>query len=714
MNLNLRLGRGSFHPAWFLLLLPPLLWRHDVTLLDQPWFLRPIGILPAILLLVPLSGFARRKQTSLSLRLSKEFRTQLPGALLAIVTPSLMFLSGDRDLAESISLFAYAAGCVFMGATSFGSEFEQRTIGGLLTQPYPRSKLYWDKLLVMGLLLAVAASQIVLGTLFAAKEVPSLTTDGLEPSLLFWVTFLAPPVFAFCSGPLLSLRTRSTLAGAVFTAAIPLVLILVGQLSLSLIWKLRHPGKELTDFAPHLGAWCYLILPLWLAFSAWFGWHTFKTLELRGEQLAGSGSHPLAGLLDGILRALWPSRNARGTAMLIRKELRLHVVPWLVTSLLVVVWGFIWFIKPTDPELATTSKLDFIKDFTLFIAVVFGGMNLIFIGSASIAEERQLGTLDWQLTCPATVRRQWWVKVGVTFVLSILLGLALPLLMVFSLYGAPRWAEILPNWVQFAAQGGFGLGLIGVALYASSVSKSTIKAACSAIVLAAGIAGLVCGVTVLTIQQFDVPHAELDQFWQNNVLPPVPWTLNPLTCVNLATLAVPVAPIVLLSVLFWFAAFNFRRGAPSGYRLVGQLLKIGLILACINAVVATALGYLMLVSHHNNLAANPKQVRVQRTQPRPQIRTQTNAQIMMDPALAKRYGLTTTPGTNRPAGSNPAGFMRRSGLRSGTNGPATLQGNPGGAVEFRMDPAMARRYGLTVRPQPSTNAAPAKDSGPSK
>jgi ABC-type transport system involved in multi-copper enzyme maturation permease subunit len=710
MNLNLRLGRGSFHPAWFLLLLPPLLWRHDVTLLDEPWFLPTIGILPALLLLVPLSGFARRTQSSFSLRLSKEFRTQLPAALLAIVTPSLVFLSGDRDMAESISLFAYAAGCVLMGATAFGSEFEQRTIGYLLTQPFPRSKLYRDKLLVMGLLLAVAATQIVLGNLLAAKEVPSMTTDGLEPSLLFWVTFLAPPVFAFCSGPMLSLRTRSTLAGAVFTAAIPLVLILVGQLSLSLVWKLRNPGKELTDFAPHIGAWCYLILPLWLAFSAWFGWHTFKTLELRGEQQAGSGSHPLAGLLDGLVSALWPSRSARGTAMLIRKELRLHVVPWLVSSLLVLVWGFIWFIKPSDPELMTTSKLDFIKDFTLFIAVVFGGMNLCFIGSASIAEERQLGTLDWQLTCPATVRRQWWVKVGVTFVLSVLLGIALPLLMVFSLYGAPRWAEILPNWVQFAAQGGAGLGIIGIALYGSSISKSTIKAACSAIVFAAGITGLLCGVTLLTIRQFDAENFELSQAWENNALPPVPWTLDPLTGVNLATLSVPLAPVLLLSVLLWFAASNFRRGIPTGYRLVGQLLKMGLILACINAVIASALGYLMLVSHHNNLAANPKQVRVQRTQPRPQ----TNGQLLLDPALVRRYGLTTNPGTNGRAGSHPAGFMRRPGSRSDTNGPATLQGNPGGAAEFRMDPAMARRYGLTIRPQPPTNAAPAKDSGPSK
>ena len=54
---------------------------------------------------------------------------------------------------------------------------------------------------------------------------------------------------------------------------------------------------------------------------------------------------------------------------------------------------------------------------------------MILIGSLASAEERQLGTLEWQTLLPSPAWQQWAVKVGVTFGLALLLGVGLPALL---------------------------------------------------------------------------------------------------------------------------------------------------------------------------------------------------------------------------------------------------------------------------------------------
>jgi hypothetical protein len=53
----------------------------------------------------------------------------------------------------------------------------------------------------------------------------------------------------------------------------------------------------------------------------------------------------------------------------------------------------------------------------------------IMIGALASAEERHHGTHDWQLLQPTPAWQQWMVKVGVTLGLALLLGAALPLLL---------------------------------------------------------------------------------------------------------------------------------------------------------------------------------------------------------------------------------------------------------------------------------------------
>jgi ABC-type transport system involved in multi-copper enzyme maturation permease subunit len=691
MNLNLRLGRGSFHPAWLLLLLPPLLWPQDDSLIGIPWVLQFIGVIPILLILVPITGLARRQVTSLSLRLGKEFRAQMPGALLAIVAPSLLMMSGDRDGAHQLATTAYVLGCAVLGATAFGAEFDQRTMGSLLTQPLRRGTLFADKLLVLGLLLAVAASQYFLCDEVWVHHEPRVWVEGMEATLAALISFAGPPLIAFCTGPLLSLRTRNTLAGAVFTIAMPLVLILTGQVILGQTWKWRHPHEELAEFAPHLEAWCWTVLPLYALVSTWLGWFTFKTLELPGEERSGGEAHAVAVLMDRGLKAVWPHGGANGNAMLLRKELRLQVVPWLVSLLLLVSWALLWACRPDDTDPANPQRGSMISELTLSLAFIFGGMNLLFIGSACIAEERQLGTLDWQLTCPATVRRQWWVKAGVAMVLSLLLGLALPTAMVFSMSGHARWAEMVPGepW-QILVQVEVGLLVAALAIYGSSLSRNSIKAACTTMGVGAAVVVLCFAATRLVFDGFQGSQAELIRAWETDSLPPVTWPMDPDTVQSVGHLAATLTPILAIAMILSVSALNFRRGIPAGSALIWQWTKLTAGLVTLYTAVMTAMGFLLLEASHRNLAKTPHP----RSRPQPAVRPPSAASrppgVNLSPEMASRYGLGTAAGAS-------------------ANG-ASLSGRTNTGVErYLREGALGKRYGLVIRPAPSTNPpAPSK------
>ena len=693
MNLNLRLGRGSFHPAWLLLLLPPLLWPQDDNLTGIPWLLQFIGIIPILLILVPITGLARRQVTSLSQRLGKEFRAQMPGALLAIVAPSLLMMSGDRESAHHLATIAYVLGCAVLGATAFGAEFDQRTMGSLLTQPLRRGTLFTDKLVVLGLLLAVAASQFFLCDEVWARHEPRVWVEGMEATLAALSSFAAPPVIAFCTGPVLSLRTRNTLAGAVFTIAVPLVLILAGQLLLGQIWKGRHPDEELAEFAPQLEAWCWTVIPLYALISSWLGWSTFRSLELRGDQQSGGEAHPLSALMDRGLKAVWPHGGRSGTTMLLRKELRLQVVPWLVSTLLVLSWVLLWLARPEVTEATATARANVLNEFTLFLAFIFGGMNLLFIGSACIAEERQLGTLDWQLTCPATVRRQWWVKAGVAMALSLLLGLVLPTAMVFSMSGHARWAEMVPGetW-QILVQVEAGLFVAALAIYGSSLSRNSIKAAFTTIGVGSAVVVLCIAAARLVLDGFEASQAELIRAWETDSLPPVTWPMDPDTVQSLGHLAATLTPILAIGMILWVSALNFRRGIPAGLALIWQWTKLTVGLVTLTSVGMTGMSFLLLGASHQNLAKTPHpRTRLQPVAPRPRAAGRGSAALGVEPGMAAHYGLTIRPGS------------------AGTNG-AVLSGLSSAELSrFLKDPVLAKRYGLMLGPTPSTNApAPSK------
>ncbi len=147
-------------------------------------------------------------------------------------------------------------------------------------------------------------------------------------------------------------------------------------------------------------------------------------------------------LRAAIARAAATSRTRHHPiAALIGKDLRLQQMAFVVAALYVVSWAaFAWM---------DSRALDKPMGLLIPLTLLYGGSLAILIGSLASAEERQLGTLEWQTLLPSPAWQQWAVKVGVTFGLTLLLGAGLPALL-HSLHGAHDYPG-LRMWLRCRA-----------------------------------------------------------------------------------------------------------------------------------------------------------------------------------------------------------------------------------------------------------------------
>ena len=131
-------------------------------------------------------------------------------------------------------------------------------------------------------------------------------------------------------------------------------------------------------------------------------------------------------------------------------------------------------------------------DLTYALGVVHLALVPILAGALASAEERRLGTLEWQVLQPTATWKQWLVKVTVVVALSIVVSLA-PLVLLYLLYGADRHAHVI--WVLTS---GLPLsqaivivaGLAIATLYVSSLSTSGIRAIMTSIPVLAVVGAL--------------------------------------------------------------------------------------------------------------------------------------------------------------------------------------------------------------------------------
>ena len=681
-----------------------------------PETLEPVSLLPGLAswavigtllaLLVKWSGLL----TSPSLQM--ETWAQMPGASLAFLAAAVNAMSAQLTVFESPSVFAalaFALACLWICANAFGSEFEHRTAGQWLVQPRSRGDLYCEKLGVAGGIAGTAAVIFFLTT--------NRSMGGDLPMLPL---ILGSLILGLGSGPFFTLISRSTLAGFVFTLAVGMALYLILQTLLSVYLAGLHPTSDRRREEESL---------LWACSSIYFGamalasWRVFKRLEWR-EGGAGGGSapglHALTGAWDRWIGRRWLGQAA--TAQLIRKELRLHVVPWLIAGILVGLWVLSLLVRKWAPgsELGVAAANP--STVTLY-AGILGTFVLLVTGASAIAEERVLGTLEWQWTQPISMAHQWRIKLGVAAALALTLGLILPTALVWlgfdaealdTTFGQPEWLPIATYAVAFAA-------LFATSLYASSVSHSSSKA----LALTPLLLGSLWAVGALTVwpmvaTMISITHHEyvlpdLDHVTDPEILNRTPpqW-LPPLgTLQQLFTIGAMILKAIWLGFVVRSARFNAQRlrmgwstvsrqWGRLGGRLMAALLLGGLLYVGLSQKRAE-FDYLSSFRMHREGFI--------------QFATQAEKEGKFTPEYLSPLGITNRPSPEALADA----LIRQQGFRwLSQNFIEHFQRKPvvGSNPRLLMDPGLARRYGLQTRPtspEPtttSTNAASPEPASP--
>lgn len=322
----------------------------------------------------------------------KEARALLPVCLAGALAVAV----GWTDIWLSVlAAPAYFFGCTALGALAFGHEYSSRTMGLLLSQPVSRNRVFFVKLGV----LAVA----LLALLIVAAGALRRDADPTFAAIVLWL----PPIAALCLAPWFTLVTRTPIAGAVFPLAIAGILLVVAE------WL----GPERVGYAREADAFRTAFAWRGLAALSAIGfvmsWRTFARLQAidgRGADIA----------FDAFAAA--PGVSARGLVRrhpvlkLIAKELRLQQLPLVIAGLYSAAYVVVAALGTSQghPSLSAIGM------------TMYAGVTAILIGSLASAEERHLGTHQWQILLPLAAWKQWVVKAACAISLALLLGVALP------------------------------------------------------------------------------------------------------------------------------------------------------------------------------------------------------------------------------------------------------------------------------------------------
>lgn len=320
----------------------------------------------------------------------KELRALLPiwlaclGAFACLAAArAAALISGGSAHGSGLLIFVPTA--IALGAFSIGHEYTCRTLPQLLSQPGNRASVLVTKLAVVAAMLITLA-----GAAWGSVLFPLGTTYMVVMLSVLLGLFVAPWLTMVCRNPL---------AGTVFTIAIPGVL-----------WSLAGPAGNETGIVAvaagtmGLSAIAAVMCPV-----------TFMRLEATD----GGGVH---------LR--WPTASA-GTLearrrhpiwLLIKKELGLQQLALALALLYIVIWFAVGAMTRTVSAPADPRDLDLFRGVTL----MYGAMLALLIGALASAEERQLGTADWQALLPMSSARQWQIKAAVAIALAMLLSVGLP------------------------------------------------------------------------------------------------------------------------------------------------------------------------------------------------------------------------------------------------------------------------------------------------
>ena len=336
----------------------------------------------------------------------KELRALAP---VFLATGGLMLLcaTGAQPGLLTLGLGAYVLGVSALGALSIGHEFSCDTIGQLLTQPGHRSRLLMIKLMVLAALLTLLATATAIALWPSASRLGygEAYTEPLRSPIV-----LIPALLAAFVAPLLTMLSRSAIAGTVFTVGIYAGLWLIAPGFTSPAFT-----EETVDIGFYAGTMLCIAVGV-SALSAVAGAVMFNRLEFTGSHSAMAWT---ASRSSDASRAQALPASGHPAGALLRKELRLQTVSFVIAGLYVTLWALYALTGSHSTE----------------VMYAFEGGTLLYqfilamlIGAPASAEERGLGTLHWQMLQPYAAWKQWTIKAATALTLTSVLVVALPAL----------------------------------------------------------------------------------------------------------------------------------------------------------------------------------------------------------------------------------------------------------------------------------------------
>jgi hypothetical protein len=370
----------------------------------------------------------------------KEFRATV-WPWLAILAAMVSGVPFSRDLFHLAPVF-YVFGALGLGANAIGHEYRHGTLAQLLTQPVPRSRILAAKMIVLAALLVAVTGMA------AIVVFPQFRWRPADRDFLAALCVL-PPLYGLLVAPWLTLKTRSTLAGMLFSGALAALLVIAGDW----IGTLRFASDREID--------AFKVTVLWIGSALLFVagtaalWRSFLRLDvIEGVRADIALPAPLR-----VARASTPVRR-NPFLLLAAKEVRLQQLTFVASLMYCLLFVTLWARRGT-----WVHYHDGIEVATAIHGIIVATLA----GALCCAEERALGTLQWQLLQPVAARIQFAVKIGITA--ALVFGLALGLPAVLGL------AAGFPTDGLIQARTAFTLLLLLVgSIYLSSVAGSSLIA----------------------------------------------------------------------------------------------------------------------------------------------------------------------------------------------------------------------------------------------
>lgn len=370
--------------------------------------------------------------------LRKELRALLPMWAVCMLALGAFAVDSTRYFLLPFGIFIYGLGSIGLGSYAMGHEYGHRTVGILLSQPVDRRKLLLIKLAVLTPLLVALTLAAYAGVIPAMNATDSGQVITVR-------TCVVIGLLALCVAPALTMLCRSGIAGMVFTLGVAGVIALASAF--------LGPRSSLPA-ALWLG---YLLLML-CGLAAAAGWRYFTRLEAIDS--GGREWHLPHFMPPSAAAAVTDPPSRHPVIRLIGKELRLQQLTFVVAAMGIVTIAGLVLRQHFNPVAGADAIMP--------VALVYAGSVPLLIGALASAEERRMGTLNWQLLMPVHARTQFAVKA------AVVIALALPLSL-----GVPALATWLSGAVSRSGDWFFGgvyvVLLASASLYVSSLNTSGIR-----------------------------------------------------------------------------------------------------------------------------------------------------------------------------------------------------------------------------------------------